>query len=153
MGTVPTVEFLLQLFLLPVPAVGCFLTLLPPVPLTGYLRDTALLNTAGLLSLGSSVSTALGVSVVECTTCNIRYNGTITCNLKMQVAVRSILLRGFDQQVAEKLGDVMKDLGVKFVRPAVPSKIEKVRAPQFAVQDPRSTLRMLLSRDMSQILG
>ncbi|CAN0416002.1 unnamed protein product [Ectocarpus sp. 12 AP-2014] len=43
----------------------------------------------------------------------------------MQVAVRSILLRGFDQQVAEKLGDVMKDLGVKFVRPAVPSKIEK----------------------------
>ena len=44
-----------------------------------------------------------------------------------QVAVRSILLRGFDQQVAEKLGDVMKDLGVKFVRPAVPSKIEKVK--------------------------
>lgn len=43
-----------------------------------------------------------------------------------QVAVRSTLLRGFDQQVAEKLGDVMKDLGVKFVRPAVPSKIEKV---------------------------
>ena len=45
---------------------------------------------------------------------------------RAQVAVRSILLRGFDQQVAEKLGDVMKDLGVKFVRPAVPSKIEKV---------------------------
>ncbi|CAN0429263.1 unnamed protein product, partial [Hapterophycus canaliculatus] len=43
------------------------------------------------------------------------------------VAVRSILLRGFDQQVAEKLGDVMKDIGVKFVRSAVPSKIEKVR--------------------------
>ncbi|CAN0163836.1 unnamed protein product [Ectocarpus sp. 6 AP-2014] len=45
--------------------------------------------------------------------------------LDVTVAVRSILLRGFDQQVAEKLGDVMKDLGVKFVRPAVPSKIEK----------------------------
>lgn len=44
-----------------------------------------------------------------------------------QVAVRSILLRGFDQQVAEKLGSVMKNIGVKFVRPAVPSKIEKVR--------------------------
>ena len=43
-----------------------------------------------------------------------------------QVAVRSILLRGFDQQVAEKLGDVMKNIGVKFVRPAIPSKIEKV---------------------------
>ena len=40
--------------------------------------------------------------------------------------MRSILLRGFDQQVAEKLGDVMKDLGVKFVRPAIPTKIEKV---------------------------
>lgn len=60
----------------------------------------------------------------------------------MQVAVRSILLRGFDQQVAEKLGDVMKDLGVKFVRPAVPSKIEKVKrlrrrhrshAPRFEI--------------------
>lgn len=40
--------------------------------------------------------------------------------------MRSILLRGFDQQVAEKLGSVMKNIGVKFVRPAVPSKIEKV---------------------------
>eukprot|EP00904_Undaria_pinnatifida_P006428 jgi/Undpi1/2915/HiC_scaffold_14.g06292.m1 len=45
--------------------------------------------------------------------------------LDVTVAVRSILLRGFDQQVAEKLGDVMKDLGVKFIRPSVPSKIEK----------------------------
>lgn len=45
--------------------------------------------------------------------------------LDVTVAVRSILLRGFDQQVAEKLGSVMKNIGVKFVRPAVPSKIEK----------------------------
>lgn len=44
----------------------------------------------------------------------------------LQVAVRSILLRGFDQQVAEKIGSVMKNIGVKFIRPAVPSKVEKV---------------------------
>lgn len=53
--------------------------------------------------------------------------------LNVTVAVRSILLRGFDQQVAEKLGDVMKDLGVKFVRPAIPSKIEKTAEGKLEV--------------------
>lgn len=51
--------------------------------------------------------------------------------LLFQVAVRSILLRGFDQQIAQKIGEVMKHLGVKFIGPAVPSKIEKVRSKSF----------------------
>lgn len=41
------------------------------------------------------------------------------------VAVRSILLRGFDQQCAEEIGAACHEAGVKFLRPAVPTKIEK----------------------------
>jgi len=42
------------------------------------------------------------------------------------IMVRSILLRGFDQQLAEMIGDHMMGHGVKFIRPCVPTKIEKV---------------------------
>lgn len=38
--------------------------------------------------------------------------------------VRSILLRGFDQQMAEMVGGYMaKEKGVRFVRPCVPTKV------------------------------
>lgn len=40
------------------------------------------------------------------------------------VMVRSILLRGFDQQCADMIGTYMEKHGVKFVRGAVPMKIE-----------------------------
>lgn len=43
------------------------------------------------------------------------------------VMVRSILLRGFDQQMAELVGAYMAKKGVKFLRPCVPYKIEKIR--------------------------
>lgn len=43
------------------------------------------------------------------------------------VMVRSILLRGFDQEMAEKVGAFMAKKGVKFLRPCVPHKIEKLR--------------------------
>lgn len=46
--------------------------------------------------------------------------------LDVTVMVRSILLRGFDQQVAELIGDHMKGHGVKFLRPCVPLSIEKL---------------------------
>ena len=39
------------------------------------------------------------------------------------VMVRSILLRGFDQQLANKIGDYMGEQGVKFIRQAVPLSI------------------------------
>ena len=42
----------------------------------------------------------------------------------MTIMVRSILLRGFDQQIAEKVGDYMDSQGVKFIKKAVPVKIE-----------------------------
>jgi len=41
------------------------------------------------------------------------------------VCVRSIFLRGFDQQCAEIIGDHMSKLGVNFLRPANPIKLEK----------------------------
>jgi thioredoxin reductase (NADPH) len=41
------------------------------------------------------------------------------------VMVRSILLRGFDQDIATKIGDYMEKKGIKFVRQTVPSKFEK----------------------------
>ncbi|KAI0214949.1 Thioredoxin reductase 1, cytoplasmic [Lamellibrachia satsuma] len=40
--------------------------------------------------------------------------------------VRSILLRGFDQQIAEMIGDHMTKHNIKFIRPCVPTKVEKV---------------------------
>ncbi|KAK2714478.1 hypothetical protein QYM36_008885 [Artemia franciscana] len=47
--------------------------------------------------------------------------------LEVEVMVRSILLRGFDQQMAERIGKNMKEKGVKFSRGFVPIKIEKVQ--------------------------
>ncbi|CAK9295272.1 unnamed protein product [Gordionus sp. m RMFG-2023] len=43
------------------------------------------------------------------------------------VMVRSILLRGFDQQMAELIGKYMSIHGITFIRPAVPVKIEKIQ--------------------------
>ena len=41
------------------------------------------------------------------------------------VMVRSILLRGFDQDMANRIGTHMESYGVKFIRGTVPSKLEK----------------------------
>lgn len=41
------------------------------------------------------------------------------------VMVRSILLRGFDQEIAEKIGEYMARHGVKFIRGCVPHGIEE----------------------------
>ncbi|XP_046354287.2 thioredoxin reductase 1, cytoplasmic-like isoform X2 [Haliotis rufescens] len=46
--------------------------------------------------------------------------------LDTTVMVRSILLRGFDQQMAEKIGIFMEKGGMKFVWNAVPQKIERL---------------------------
>lgn len=39
--------------------------------------------------------------------------------------VRSIFLRGFDQDMANKIAKDMENLGVKFIRDSVPTKITK----------------------------
>eukprot|EP00919_Chromeraceae_sp_WS-2016_P022842 GHVR01054275.1.p1 GENE.GHVR01054275.1~~GHVR01054275.1.p1 ORF type:complete len:508 (+),score=123.24 GHVR01054275.1:27-1550(+) len=44
------------------------------------------------------------------------------------VAVRSIFLRGFDQQCADKVGDLMRVTGTKFMRGPLPTKMEKTNA-------------------------
>jgi len=53
--------------------------------------------------------------------------------LEVSVAVRSILLRGFDRECAEKIGEFMEDTGVKFRRGVVPTKLEKTAGGQIAV--------------------
>lgn len=49
------------------------------------------------------------------------------------VAVRSILLRGFDRECADKIGDYMKDHGVKFKMQVTPSKMEKLEDDKIKV--------------------
>eukprot|EP00441_Pelagodinium_beii_P046912 CAMPEP_0197622188 /NCGR_PEP_ID=MMETSP1338-20131121/2567_1 /TAXON_ID=43686 ORGANISM="Pelagodinium beii, Strain RCC1491" /NCGR_SAMPLE_ID=MMETSP1338 /ASSEMBLY_ACC=CAM_ASM_000754 /LENGTH=482 /DNA_ID=CAMNT_0043191861 /DNA_START=37 /DNA_END=1485 /DNA_ORIENTATION=- len=49
------------------------------------------------------------------------------------VMVRSILLRGFDQDIAGMIGDYMEGHGVKFAREMVPSKFEKMPNGQVKV--------------------
>uniref|UniRef100_A0A2P2HXB3 thioredoxin-disulfide reductase (NADPH) n=1 Tax=Hirondellea gigas TaxID=1518452 RepID=A0A2P2HXB3_9CRUS len=44
------------------------------------------------------------------------------------VMVRSIFLRGFDQQMANKIAEYMEKQGVKFIRGAVPTKVEQIEA-------------------------
>lgn len=39
------------------------------------------------------------------------------------IMVRSILLRGFDQQIANKIGDYMENQGIRFIKEAVPTSI------------------------------
>ncbi|XP_060064624.1 thioredoxin reductase 1, cytoplasmic-like [Ylistrum balloti] len=50
--------------------------------------------------------------------------------LDVTVMVRSILLRGFDQQMANRIGDYMEASGINFIRPCVPTKIEKLEDGQ-----------------------
>ncbi|CAB3369746.1 Hypothetical predicted protein [Cloeon dipterum] len=46
--------------------------------------------------------------------------------LDVSVMVRSIFLRGFDQQMANLIGDHMESRGIKFVRGCVPTSVEKI---------------------------
>lgn len=49
------------------------------------------------------------------------------------VMVRSILLRGFDQQIADGIGNYMEEHGTKFIRQSVPAKIEKLEDGRLRV--------------------
>jgi pyruvate/2-oxoglutarate dehydrogenase complex dihydrolipoamide dehydrogenase (E3) component len=53
--------------------------------------------------------------------------------LDVTIAVRSILLRGFDRECADKIGDYMVEHGVKFKREVTPSKLEKTESGQIKV--------------------
>eukprot|EP00029_Vermamoeba_vermiformis_P005557 TRINITY_DN1963_c0_g1_i1.p1 TRINITY_DN1963_c0_g1~~TRINITY_DN1963_c0_g1_i1.p1 ORF type:complete len:507 (-),score=151.68 TRINITY_DN1963_c0_g1_i1:275-1795(-) len=49
------------------------------------------------------------------------------------VMVRSILLRGYDQQMSELVGKYMENHGTKFIRPAEPTKVEKLESGKLRV--------------------
>jgi thioredoxin/glutathione reductase (selenoprotein) len=53
--------------------------------------------------------------------------------LDVTIAVRSILLRGFDRECADKIGDYMVEHGVKFKRGVTPTKLEKTESGQIMV--------------------
>lgn len=42
------------------------------------------------------------------------------------VIVRSILLRGFDRECSDRIGEFMEGHGIKFIRESIPKKIEKL---------------------------
>ncbi|KAB7496566.1 Thioredoxin reductase 3 [Armadillidium nasatum] len=46
------------------------------------------------------------------------------------VMVRSILLRGFDRQMSEKIGEIMEQMGVKFLRETIPTSVERIEEGQ-----------------------
>jgi len=48
-------------------------------------------------------------------------------------AVRSILLRGFDRECSERIGNYMKEHGVKFKMQVTPTKLEKVEDDRIKV--------------------
>lgn len=54
----------------------------------------------------------------ELSECRLGYKAT--------VMVRSIFLRGFDQQMSEMVGNYMKSQGTTFIRPAVPLSITRL---------------------------
>ena len=53
--------------------------------------------------------------------------------LDVTVAVRSILLRGFDRECSDKIDNYMQDHGVKFMRQVTPAKLEKLESGQTKV--------------------
>ncbi|CAM9299529.1 unnamed protein product, partial [Sphacelaria rigidula] len=54
--------------------------------------------------------------------------------LDTTVMVRSVLLRGFDQGMAERIGSFMEQEGTRFVRPAVPHRISQTSEGKFLVR-------------------
>jgi pyruvate/2-oxoglutarate dehydrogenase complex dihydrolipoamide dehydrogenase (E3) component len=49
------------------------------------------------------------------------------------VAVRSILLRGFDRECSDKIGSFMEESGIKFRREVTPEKLTKTKSEQIQV--------------------
>jgi pyruvate/2-oxoglutarate dehydrogenase complex dihydrolipoamide dehydrogenase (E3) component len=64
---------------------------------------------------------------LECAGFLAGFGKDVTC------AVRSILLRGFDRECADKIGDYMEQHGVKFKRDVVPQKLEQVDGDRIKV--------------------
>ncbi len=48
--------------------------------------------------------------------------------------VRSILLRGFDQQIANRIGSFMSNQGVRFIKESIPTRFTKTEAGRVLVE-------------------
>jgi len=59
--------------------------------------------------------------------------GFLSESYDVSVAVRSVLLRGFDRQCAERIGRVMSDYGVKFITGSVPASLARADSGRIAV--------------------
>ena len=60
--------------------------------------------------------------------------------LEVTVMVRSLLLRGFDQEMAEKVGASMQQLGVRFLRKFVPVEVSAGSGPPWLPPGPSSSM-------------
>mmetsp|Transcript_33321 Transcript_33321/g.33930 ORF Transcript_33321/g.33930 Transcript_33321/m.33930 type:complete len:450 (+) Transcript_33321:298-1647(+) len=58
---------------------------------------------------------------------------------EVSVAVRSILLRGFDRQCAQKIGNIMEELGTNFIYDTIPLSITRLSNGQLEVSLRRGT--------------
>uniref|UniRef100_A0A673M8Q5 thioredoxin-disulfide reductase (NADPH) n=1 Tax=Sinocyclocheilus rhinocerous TaxID=307959 RepID=A0A673M8Q5_9TELE len=63
--------------------------------------------------------------------------------LDVTVMVRSILLRGFDQDMANRAGDCMETHGVKFLRKFVPTKV--ALSHSFSISNAAVSLQVLIA--------
>ena len=54
--------------------------------------------------------------------------------LDVTVAVRSILLRGFDRECSERIGSYMEEGGIKFKKEVTPTKLTKLESGQVKVE-------------------
>ena len=48
--------------------------------------------------------------------------------------VRSILLRGFDQQMSNRIGNYMSNQGIRFIRESIPTKLTKTESGRILVE-------------------
>ena len=75
--------------------------------------------------------------------------------MDVTVLVRSILLRGFDQDIAEKIGKDMEEDGIVFVRPSLPTQIEQIEKGtpgQLRVTGKRSDTGEVFTIDCNTVL-
>lgn len=62
--------------------------------------------------------------------------------LDVAVMVRSILLRGFDRDMSDRVGAYMEKHGTRFIRDAQPTKLERVISPDPVSGAPKSMIRV-----------
>jgi len=71
---------------------------------------------------------------------------------EVDVMVRSIFLRGFDQEIAEKIGENLQSIGVTILRPTTPNKAEKLENGQIRVYFNDPETKQQCFRDYDTVL-